>query len=78
MFIQIEHEIVGNDRISGRKERNQAIDKVPFGARIRNHATSASARLIGTGSPDYSNRKAMTVAEVERWLGPNLNYDPAE
>ncbi len=27
---------------------------------------------------DYAARKAMTVAEVERWLGPNLNYDPAE
>ena len=27
---------------------------------------------------DYSQRKAMSVAEVERWLGPNLNYDPAE
>ena len=27
---------------------------------------------------DYSRRKAMSVAEVERWLGPNLNYDPAE
>ena len=26
---------------------------------------------------DYSARKGMTVAEVERWLGPNLNYDPA-
>ncbi len=26
---------------------------------------------------DYSERKAMSVAEVERWLGPNLNYDPA-
>ncbi len=26
---------------------------------------------------DYAERKAMTVAEVERWLGPNLNYDPA-
>ena len=25
---------------------------------------------------DYSGRKGMTVAEVERWLGPNLNYDP--
>jgi hypothetical protein len=21
-------------------------------------------------------RKDMTVAEVERWLSPNLNYDP--
>jgi 5-methyltetrahydrofolate--homocysteine methyltransferase len=27
---------------------------------------------------DYSERKGMTVAEVERWLGPNLNYDPAQ
>jgi 5-methyltetrahydrofolate--homocysteine methyltransferase len=27
---------------------------------------------------DYAGRKAMTVAEVERWLGQNLNYDPAE
>jgi 5-methyltetrahydrofolate--homocysteine methyltransferase len=26
---------------------------------------------------DYHQRKGMTVAEVERWLGPNLNYDPA-
>ena len=26
---------------------------------------------------DYSARKGMSVAEVERWLGPNLNYDPA-
>ena len=25
---------------------------------------------------DYAERKAMSVAEVERWLGPNLNYDP--
>jgi 5-methyltetrahydrofolate--homocysteine methyltransferase len=25
---------------------------------------------------DYSRRKGMTVAEVERWLGPNLGYDP--
>ena len=24
---------------------------------------------------DYHTRKGMTVAEVERWLGPNLNYD---
>jgi 5-methyltetrahydrofolate--homocysteine methyltransferase len=27
---------------------------------------------------DYHKRKGMSVAEVERWLGPNLNYDPAE
>jgi 5-methyltetrahydrofolate--homocysteine methyltransferase len=27
---------------------------------------------------DYHKRKGMSVAEVERWLGPNLNYEPAE
>jgi 5-methyltetrahydrofolate--homocysteine methyltransferase len=27
---------------------------------------------------DYHERKGLSIAEVERWLGPNLNYDPAE
>jgi 5-methyltetrahydrofolate--homocysteine methyltransferase len=27
---------------------------------------------------DYSKRKSMSPMEVERWLGPNLNYDPAQ
>ncbi len=27
---------------------------------------------------DYAQRKGMTDAEVERWLGPNLGYDLAE
>ncbi len=26
---------------------------------------------------DYAARKRMSLAEAERWLGPNLNYDPA-
>lgn len=26
---------------------------------------------------DYQRRKGMSTAEVERWLGPNLNYDPS-
>ena len=26
---------------------------------------------------EYAERKGMTLAEVERWLGPNLNYEPA-
>jgi 5-methyltetrahydrofolate--homocysteine methyltransferase len=40
------------------------------------------ARYFGLGKIDrdqvidYHQRKGMTVAEVERWLGPNLNYDP--
>ena len=27
---------------------------------------------------DYHKRKGMSMAEVERWLGQNLNYDPPE
>jgi 5-methyltetrahydrofolate--homocysteine methyltransferase len=27
---------------------------------------------------DFHQRKGMTVAEVERWLSPNLNYDPSQ
>jgi 5-methyltetrahydrofolate--homocysteine methyltransferase len=27
---------------------------------------------------DYARRKGMTVAEVERWLGPSLAYDPSK
>ncbi len=27
---------------------------------------------------DYAHRKGMKIREVERWLGPILNYDPAE
>ena len=26
----------------------------------------------------YAGRKGMTLEEAERWLGPNLNYEPAE
>jgi 5-methyltetrahydrofolate--homocysteine methyltransferase len=25
---------------------------------------------------DYAARKNMTIPQIERWLGPNLNYDP--
>jgi len=27
---------------------------------------------------EYADRKGMTIAEVERWLGPNLNYEPVD
>ena len=26
----------------------------------------------------YAERKGMTMAEAERWLAPNLNYDPRQ
>jgi 5-methyltetrahydrofolate--homocysteine methyltransferase len=27
---------------------------------------------------DYAQRKGWSIAEAERWLGPNLNYEPSE
>ena len=27
---------------------------------------------------DYAERKGMTIHEVERWLGPNLGYEPVK
>ncbi|MGE0859104.1 MAG: methionine synthase [Gammaproteobacteria bacterium] len=42
------------------------------------------ARYFGVGRigrdqvADYATRKGMTVAEAERWLAPNLSYDPDE
>ena len=35
-------------------------------------------KIEGDQVSDYSERKGMDVHEVERWLGQNLNYDPAE
>jgi 5-methyltetrahydrofolate--homocysteine methyltransferase len=32
---------------------------------------------VGRGQvEDYAVRKGMSVAEVERWLAPNLGYEP--
>jgi 5-methyltetrahydrofolate--homocysteine methyltransferase len=42
------------------------------------------ARYFNVGSigrdqaADYAARKGMPLAEIERWLGPNLGYDPEE
>ncbi|RIK81056.1 MAG: methionine synthase [Planctomycetota bacterium] len=33
-------------------------------------------RLLRDQVEDYARRKGMKVAEAERWLGPNLGYDP--
>jgi 5-methyltetrahydrofolate--homocysteine methyltransferase len=27
---------------------------------------------------DYAKRKSMNIQEVERWLGPVLNYEPSQ
>ena len=34
-------------------------------------------KLDRTQVLDYQSRKGMNLQEVEKWLGPNLNYDPA-
>jgi 5-methyltetrahydrofolate--homocysteine methyltransferase len=34
-------------------------------------------RLTKDQVEDYAHRKKMTVTEIERWLSPNLGYDPA-
>ena len=42
------------------------------------------SRYFGVGKigrdqvADYAERKAMSIAEAERWLAPNLSYDPDE
>ena len=42
------------------------------------------ARYFGVGKieadqvADYAKRKGMTLADMERWLAPNLNYDPVK
>jgi 5-methyltetrahydrofolate--homocysteine methyltransferase len=35
------------------------------------------AKIERDQAEDYARRKSMSVAEVERWLAPVLNYDPA-
>ena len=44
---------------------------------IRNRDTSTLGKIDRDQVADYAERKGMSVAEVERWLGQNLNYDPA-
>ncbi|WP_420100698.1 vitamin B12 dependent-methionine synthase activation domain-containing protein, partial [Bosea sp. (in: a-proteobacteria)] len=35
------------------------------------------AKVERDQAEDYAQRKGMSIAEVERWLAPILNYDPA-
>jgi len=42
------------------------------------HCSGVWGKWVGREQvADYAGRKGMSVAEVERWLGQNLNYDPA-
>ena len=45
-----------------------------------NHPDSkyfAVGKLARDQVEDYSTRKGMPLPEVERWLGPYLDYDPS-
>ena len=35
-------------------------------------------RITREQAADYARRKGMSLAEVERWLGPNLGYEPTQ
>jgi len=37
----------------------------------------AVGRIAKDQVEDYAKRKGMPLAEIEKWLAPNLNYDPA-
>jgi 5-methyltetrahydrofolate--homocysteine methyltransferase len=36
----------------------------------------AVGKLERDQTQDYARRKGMDLREIERWLGPYLNYDP--
>ena len=57
--------------------------KLPKGARKRNGIEVYSEgryftvdRITRDQVENYAKRKGMSTAEVERWLSPNLGYDP--
>ena len=45
-------------------------------ALARAAARDPSINAITMPLEDYARRKGWSVAETERWLGPNLGYDP--
>ncbi len=53
-----------------------------FGERVL--FRTSEARYFGVGKierdqvEDYARRKGMELHIAERWLAPNLNYDPAD
>ncbi len=47
-------------------------------SRTRRRATSRSGRSARDQVVDYHRRKGMDLRTVERWLAPNLGYDPAD
>ena len=48
----------------------------PLFSRTRTRIISASAKVERDQVEDYATREWMSVAEVERWLAPVLNYVP--
>ena len=46
-------------------------------SRIRRSHYFGVAKIERDQVEDYARRKGMSIAEVERWLAPVLNYNPA-
>ena len=44
---------------------------------IRESRYFAVDRITRDQVEDYARRKGMSVAEIERWLAPNLGYEPS-
>ena len=53
--------------------RERLLLRAPAGALLRRSGRSAATRSL-----DYHRRKGMDLRAVERWLAPNLGYDPAD
>ena len=58
-----------------------AVTNLGGGRMLSAETAGGVVKTMGNGGPlaqaKDAARKGMPIAEVERWLGPNLNYDPA-
>jgi Vitamin B12 dependent methionine synthase, activation domain len=78
----VTHEVVWKGL--GSHSRNFAESALRRGFISRDSFAFRTGRYFSLGKidrdqvADYSKRKGMSVAEVERWLGQNLNYDTGE
>ena len=53
-----------------------ALGQRPLLRSTRRPATSPSVRVTRDQVEDYAARMGRALEEVERWLSPNLAYDP--
>ena len=69
--------------IASEFSRDMMIERVPGSNAKDQPRARPRAKYFGVGKidrdqvEDWATRKNMTLADAERWLAPNLNYDPA-